>query len=645
MITTLNRVFSNRSNTPPTITGLGLLLLAVMVYAPGLQGPAMFDDGPAIFDNPVMTAINGFDKQQLGAAIWSSDSGPLKRPVSMLSFALNYAVTGDDLYAFKATNLAVHLATGLSLAYLTWLLLAIYRQRFQVDISDLRLRWLGILVAGTWLLHPLNLTPVLHIVQRMTSLCALFTVWGLIAYLKGRMHLLADGRSKPGWAWLGVGLLGCGALASLSKENGALLPFFMLLLEALWFDFACRTAQGRKILLGVCAAFLLLAGVFALHFLGAFQPGGLASAYQNRPFDLSERLLSQGRILWFYLYLLVWPDIRHMGVFHDDFLLSTSLVAPLSTLLAWLGWLLVVLLTLLLHRKAPLFCFGVGFYLIGHSMESSIVALDLIYEHRNYLPVYGVLLALFYYLSHPRISVYLRWPLASGISATMLIILALSTSARANEWSEKISLLAADIQNHPQSVRSNLMLAQTLFTTVDQHMASGANSKNFQDLRVSLRELLQNTSRMDDYYLNAHIMLLALDAMEGKPLNTDALNNLIQRLQQPPLSNNSLEIMYSLVEKRILHGGGLSTETLQQLFTATAKNPRLQGNRKAGFLGIYAKLAEYCGDQALALELAKQAVALNPHDSNLRTILAAALLKNGQLLKVKEHLDKVKHEG
>jgi hypothetical protein len=216
------------------------LLLTVLVYAPGLHGPVIFDDMPNIFENGRMQAVDGFDGRKIAAATWSGDAGPLKRPVSMLTFALNYAATGADVFYFKVTNLAVHLITGLSLGYLTWLLLGAYRERQRPDLSPVRQAWLSLLVAAAWLLHPLNLSPVLHVVQRMTSLCALFTVWGLIFYLLGRERLTRHGRSLAGWSMIGFGLFGFGALAALSKENGALLPFFMILIEALLFDFHCR---------------------------------------------------------------------------------------------------------------------------------------------------------------------------------------------------------------------------------------------------------------------------------------------------------------------------------------------------------------------------------------------------------------------
>jgi protein O-mannosyl-transferase len=605
------------------------LLLTVLVYAPGLHGPVIFDDMPNIFENGRMQAVDGFDGRKIAAATWSGDAGPLKRPVSMLTFALNYAATGADVFYFKVTNLAVHLITGLSLGYLTWLLLGAYRERQRPDLSPVRQAWLSLLVAAAWLLHPLNLSPVLHVVQRMTSLCALFTVWGLIFYLLGRERLTRHGRSLAGWSMIGFGLFGFGALAALSKENGALLPFFMILIEALLFDFHCRTAQARRRLVILCTAFVLSSAVFGLYYLGAFRPSGLSGAYVNRPFTWHERALTEGRVLWFYLKMLLWPDIRAMGVFHDDFSISAGLLSPLPTLLAWLGWLLMILLVVLVRRKAPLFAFGVLFFLIGHSMESGIVALDLIHEHRNYLPAFGILLALLYYATHPRLYAGSRWPAAGLTGIVVLAVLAFTTAARAGTWSNIMTLMTTDVTHHPQSARSSLMFGKALFDIVEKRLAQGDDSKEIQSLRGSVRDVFENIRRKDDFYLNAHIWLLALDQLEGKPTDRAALTDLIRRLQRPPLSVNTLDVLYGQFEQRMGQGRGLSSELLQQLFAAVAKNPGLRGGRKAGVLAVYAKLADVNGDGEQALRLARQAVAIDPNEPSLRTLLALQLVKNG----------------
>ena len=629
-------------NRYPLLTSLALLLATAWLYLPGLSGPLLFDDQPNIFNNPAFLDLHGFDSQAMVAATWSGDAGPLKRPVSMLSFALNYAATGADPYYFKLTNLILHLLTGLSLGYLTWRILAVYQQCQVAELSLVRRQWLSLLVMAVWLWHPLNLSPVLHVVQRMTQLAALFTVGGLLAYLAGRTCLLTDGRSPSGWLWLAVGLIGGTALAALSKENGALLPLLALLLEALLFDFACRTPRARRWLIGVCAALLSLSVVATLAYLGAFKPGGLSAAFANRPFSLEERVLTQGRVLWFYVRLLLWPDIRQMGLFHDDFLLSTGLTAPLTTLLAWLGWWLMLLLAFIARRKAPLFSLGIGFFLIGHVMESSIVALDMLYEHRNYLPAYGLLLTLVYYLTHPRLWRWPRSPLSPRIGASALAVVLLgvcgyATAARAAVWSSSLSLLQTSWENHPRCERTAGMFGEALLAALEQRRAQGEDTPDMRELQSFLRGLFAGLQAVDDYYLVGPILSLRLDELEGKAANPALLSALTERLRQPPLSINAVGLLYGQTSKRLREQQGLSIETLLPLYAAMLENPRLRGDRKARVLGEYARLLAYRDEPSQALAYAAQAVKLNPDEPSLRKLWSGLLLKAGRMQAVRLH--------
>ena len=167
-----------------------LCLLTVIIYVPGLSGDYMFDDMPNLLHNAQLN-IESLDTESLQGAVFSSSSGMFRRPVSMLSFTLNRHFFGIAPYSHKVVNLVIHLLTGIGLYLLSRLVIRSYRQYRNPALSDSTLQWLPVVVAGLWLVHPLNLTPVLYIVQRMTSLAALFTVLGLCLYMAGRMRLLA----------------------------------------------------------------------------------------------------------------------------------------------------------------------------------------------------------------------------------------------------------------------------------------------------------------------------------------------------------------------------------------------------------------------------------------------------------------------
>ncbi|HET7922411.1 MAG TPA: tetratricopeptide repeat protein, partial [Gammaproteobacteria bacterium] len=193
----------------------GVLLLAFLVYLPGLYGPFVFDDYVNIVQN---TALNlpHLSFHALVDAAFSINAGPLMRPVSMVSFALNRYFFGIEPLSFKLVNLLIHLANGALMFMLLRRLLTAYRQLHAPTLLRERLEWLALLIGALWLVHPLNLTAVLYVVQRETSLSALFMLAGLNLYVWARQRQL-DGRGTH-WTWFpGTALLG--ALAVLSKES------------------------------------------------------------------------------------------------------------------------------------------------------------------------------------------------------------------------------------------------------------------------------------------------------------------------------------------------------------------------------------------------------------------------------------------
>src|SRR5688572_15119706 len=208
----------DRSQLKPRGTTIVLLLalaLTAVAYVPGLNGIFFFDDFSNILENERLihapVSIEGAYR-----AAFSIDSGQLKRPVSLLSFWANIRLTGLNPFAFKLTNLFIHLINGLLIYALCIQLLAVYRKRFETQIDKTHARWIALSATGLWLLHPLNLTSVLYVVQRMNSLAALFTLAGLVCYVAGRQRLDSG---KLAWPSLLMSFFPFGALALLSKEN------------------------------------------------------------------------------------------------------------------------------------------------------------------------------------------------------------------------------------------------------------------------------------------------------------------------------------------------------------------------------------------------------------------------------------------
>jgi hypothetical protein len=441
----------------PWLWLLGLLAATVLIYLPGLGGPFLFDDPPNLIV-PIDAWLHGQTGWQ--EIVFGNASGLLGRPLSMLSFLANAAISGLDPLPFKATNLAIHLACGV----LVYALLARLLPRDPQFGRHARL--LALIVTALWLIHPMQVSTVLYVVQRMAQLGALFMLMGLLAYVHGRIAI-EEGRTRAGRAFLFLALPAATLAAILSKENGALLPLLCAVIELGYFRASVQAPRPRSVKLFFCT-FLLAPGALVAGWL-ALHPQRLLGAYVDRTFTFGERLLSEPRALMDYMGALLLPRGRALGLNTDDFAISHGLLDPPSTLFAILGLLALIVVALRARRRLPMFFTGIAFYLAAHVMESSVFALELYFEHRNYLPSAGFFLALVALagwlitraLPHvgnlPRTRLWLN--LGGG---ALFAVLGLATLVRASVWSSFPLLAAQDASQHPQSMRAQMDYANTL---------------------------------------------------------------------------------------------------------------------------------------------------------------------------------------
>ena len=353
---------------------LALIAATAFTYYPGLAGNFLFDDQSNILLNPSLSLFDGTFSSLLAASA-NGLASPLGRPVSMASFALNLHFFGAAPFSFKLVNLLIHLANGV--------LVFILVQQLWPRLADGKSPSLAaVWVTAIWLLHPINLTPVLFVVQRMTSLSAFFSLAALTLYLHGRK----TGGSKGGLL-IAVGLLACWPVAILAKETAVLLPLFIFLCEWLVLGGLLRVPAKIRWLASIIAA-LTLVGVLTV------QWEFLTAGYQFRDFGLLERLMTEARVLWFYILqlLLPWPDL--FALHHDDFPISRGLLAPASTVLALAGWIAILTFAIYRRKQSPLLTFGLLWFVAAHTLESSILPLEIAYEHRNYLASFGLLISL-----------------------------------------------------------------------------------------------------------------------------------------------------------------------------------------------------------------------------------------------------------
>ncbi|PCJ24450.1 MAG: hypothetical protein COA96_09385 [SAR86 cluster bacterium] len=542
------------------------LLVAVVltIYWPGLTGPFILDDYSNLSpmgDNGGINNIPNFL-----SFVFGNDSGPTGRPISMLSFLIDGQSWPPNIASFKYTNLLIHILNGVVLC---WLAITLFQI---LGLSPHRSACFALLLTAIWLLHPLNSTTTLYVVQRMTQLMTLFALAALICFMKGRV--LISSEPIRGLIVLSVALFPFGLLSVLSKENGALLLLVIAVIELSVFQLSEKTRLYKYwYRLGVLVPIAIM-GLFLLLTLSDSIAG-----FDTRHFTLGERLLSEARILTTYISRIFLPNVVGAGLFHDDFQVSTSLFSPLSTLFS------VVFLTGLLgagfflRKQQPMFFFGVAWFFSMHLLESTYLPLELYFEHRNYLSMIGPLISATWYLQKFLQSDFSRHSKNLVISITAFLLIAMSWLSwqQALLWSNTGQLLAYWAYEEPRSSRAQISYADFL-------MENGAHEEGMDRLLIAYENnpneitvMLHMWNRSCDYGPNIPFSLRDIAAREDLEYFHNDINF------------HLIELIQNLIANKCEYP---ERQVLMSLFDRIDNMP-LTDRRRAGFHFLHSDLFVY----------------------------------------------------
>lgn len=315
--------------------------------------------------------------------IFGGVAGPTGRPISLITFLADYEAWPNDPWALVQHSLVWHLMnTGLVFILFRALL-------FTMPGWSARRTLLAACIAAAWMLMPIHASGILMPIQRMTLISGFFVLATLAAFA----HLRLGFEGRKGWAPILLMAVVCGAglvLATYAKESGVLLLAFVPLVE--WCFFRSLSSPEPKVVwrLGLWLAFLTVPIFMLWHLFGAWQD--IQTNYLHyRGYSLGERLATQVVILWEYLRQIALPRAALLGPYHDGHAVySWGQVFPWLALLAWIA----VPVTLWRWGRAGsgfagIALFAVLFYLTAHLLESTVVPLELYFEHRNYVASLG----------------------------------------------------------------------------------------------------------------------------------------------------------------------------------------------------------------------------------------------------------------
>ncbi|MGE4316482.1 hypothetical protein [Acinetobacter sp.] len=426
-----------------------ITLLTFKIYSPGLKGGFLFDD----YYNLAEMSHYG-DPHDWNAAkkfVTNGGSGPTGRPIALASFLVHADSWTEEAgwlgnaEPFKRVNLYIHLLCGLFLFIVIRLLLKSY------GYAQQKIEWIAVLATSFWLIHPLFVSTTLYVIQRMAQLPLLFSLIAMIGYLKGRALI----EYKPLMAYglmtvsVGLGTL----LATFSKENGALLPLLILVIEF------CNPQRMGKPIWQWRAVCLWLPSV-AIAVLLIRYIDFSKDLWPNRSFNQVERLWSEGRIVTDYLRWLWMPRIEGSGLLQDGFIVSRGWFSPVSTLFSAVFLLGLFIASFIVRSRYPLIALAILFFFAAHLMESTVLGLELYFEHRNYIAAIFMFLPLAAGLCALTEKIQLK--VVVLISVLIITLLAWMTWQRSVLWSDNDKLEFFWAQNNPNSERGQVFMAQYL---------------------------------------------------------------------------------------------------------------------------------------------------------------------------------------
>lgn len=468
----------------PTLTVALALIVTAIGYSQAITGGFQFDDYGNLTGLAKIT-----DLDSAFAFVFSGFAGPLGRPLSLATFAAQSSSWPNHADDFLYVNICIHLTNGALVCWHSYLLGS------QRHFEQKRAAWLAASTASIWMTLPLLASSSLLVIQRMTTLSATFVLLGLVTYLKARESI--EHKPRRSIAGMSAALVIGTFLATLSKENGTLLPTYVLTIEIFWLrppnNLNARLWKLWK------TSFLTAPSVCIITYLIAQLPYSDATI-AAREFSGLDRLSTQSIIVLEYLKNSFIPHPRELGPFHDNWFHERPTYSALSVL-ATAFWIGAVVYAARFRRNYPSLLFGIMWFGAGHILESTTVPLELYFEHRNYLPILGPIFAFTNILSHVK-QQRPRKLITLGLIA-YTSILAATLYSQCSLWGNP--RLAAEIWslNNPSSTRAALYLMSELEKSGEQvnlpHIAEEFLSRNPNGEMVRLQKIVYDcmTGKVD----------------------------------------------------------------------------------------------------------------------------------------------------
>ena len=420
-----------------------LPILILTIYSNTFQSSWHMDDSVNILQNRQL---------HLKSLTWNSikhtffahpnQKGKFFRPIACVSFALNYYMGGLNVFGYHLVNILIHMVSA------AFLFLFIYNTLSLPLVNGkkvLNAYAVALLATLFWASHPIQTQAVTYIVQRMASMAGMFYIMSMYFYLKGRTAI--------GWRRKTLFFACClfsGLMAVGCKENAIMLPMSIYLFDLLLIQGVSKNVLRKNVKI-VLAVLLLTLFTGMIYYVFSQKDDPVFHRYGFRAFTLGQRLLTEPGVILLYLSLIFYPVSIRFSIDHDV-PICEGLLNPPTALISLLILTALVILGLALAKRRPLIAFSILFFFLNHLIESTILPLELVFEHRNYIPSMFLFIPVAYFLlhamDHPSLRRSVRTLVAFFIIG-ILVFLGHATYIRNALWKTDESLWMAATERAP----------------------------------------------------------------------------------------------------------------------------------------------------------------------------------------------------
>ena len=400
------------------------LAVAFQVYGPSLYGPFIFDDQYLPFSVPNFPADS-----------WRAWMAGV-RPVLMLSYRVNFELSGLQTFTYHAFNVVFHAADSILIFFIVRKI-----QEF-AGVERRRGDVLAVFAGALFLLHPANSESVGYVASRSENLSVLFFFSAFALFLY---------RREAQVTWMRAAfILTLYAAAALTKEHTIVLPALLLLTDYFWnppFSFAGIRKNWRLY------APISIGAVVVGAFLVTKLRGAPTAGFQVRGLNWYQYFFTECRAFWVYIRLFLFPAGLRIDY---DFPISRTIVdhGAILGLIAILG---AAGAAFYFRRRYPLAAYGFLAFVILMAPTSSFVPIkDPVAERRLYLSMIGLLFIVLEFLGRLDVK-QTKWKAAL---AGVLVVAAIATYQRNAVWADPVVLWEDTVAKSPHIARDEFQLAE-----------------------------------------------------------------------------------------------------------------------------------------------------------------------------------------